>query len=340
MAKKTATQLMGNLPPDRIRPARPFYKSGVDFAGPYEMRLRPGRPTTRAGAAGREAPTEKGYIAVFVCLVTRAVHLEAVTGMTAEAFIAAFRRFIARRGHCAHMYSDNGTTFVGANREMQEAIATWQHRNTLDFVQSKGTEWHFITPAAPFQGGIWEAAVKSMKHHLRRIMGTQKYSFEVLSTLLAEIEACLNSRPICAMSDDKDDARALTPAHFLIGEELISPIPVPRSEPPRGMKELWKTTEYLVQDFWVQWSSDYLHTLQTRGKWKVERENVRVGQLALLVNENLPPTYWALGRIIETRPGTDGLVRNVTILIDNKEYDRPVQKLCILPIDEELDYWC
>lgn len=130
--------------------------------------------------------------------------------------------------------------------------------------------------------------------------------------------------------------RALTPAHFLIGEELISPIPVPCSEPPRNLRELWKVTEHMVQDFWVQWSSDYLHTLQTRGKWKTEQKNVRIGQLALLVSENLPPTYCALGRITATRPG---LVRNVTILIDGKYYDRPVQRLCVLPIDDELDYW-
>lgn len=170
-----------------------------------------------------------------------------------------------------------------------------------------------------------------MKHHLRRVMGAQKYSYEVLSTLLTEIEACLNSRPICAMSDDKDDARALTPAHFIIGEELVTPIPVPRSEPPRSLREWWKIREHMVQDFWVQWQSDYIHTLQTRPKWKTEQENVRIGQLALLVNEHLPPTYWALGRITSTRPGEDGLVRNVTILIDGKEYDRPVQRLCILP---------
>lgn len=348
MSEETAKQLMGNLPADRVRPARPFYKTGVDFAGPFDIRQRPGRPPTRAELMkiavgeklkGPPVQTSKGYVAVFVCLVTRAVHLEPVMGLTSEAFIAAFKRFVARRGQCAHMYSDNGTNFVGADRQLREAVDAWQHRNTLDFVQSKGTEWHFITPAAPFQGGLWEAAVKSMKHHLRRIMGVQKYTYEMLATLLAEIEACLNSRPICAMSDDKDDERALTPAHFLIGEELVLPIPVPRSEPPRNMRELWKVTEHMVQDFWKRWSADYLNTLQQRKKWKTERENVRVGQLALLRDENAPPTHWPLGRIVRVRPGSDGLVRAVTISIDGNEYDRPIQKLSILPMDEELDYW-
>lgn len=338
-AAEPVEQLMGNLPMDRVRPARAFSRTGVDYAGPFEIRRAAGRPPARKSSDKNPVVTDKGYVAVFVCLVTRAVHLEAVMGMTSEAFLAAFRRFIARRGHVEHMYSDNGTTFVGAEREMREAVDAWQHQNTLEFVQSKSTEWHFITPSAPFQGGIWESAVKSMKHHLRRVMGAQKFSYEVLSTLLAEIEACLNSRPICAMSDDIDDARALTPAHFLIGEELVTPIPVPRDEPPRSTREFWKLTEHMVQDFWKPWQANYLNTLQQRRKWKKEYENVRVGQLALLSNENLPPTYWALGRITEVRPGTDGLVRNVSIIIDGKEYDRPVQKLCIIPTDSELDYW-
>lgn len=270
MREKTATQLMGSLPADRVRPARPFCKAGVDYAGPFEIRMRPGRPATRTSQQATNTTFQKGYVAVFVCMLTRAVHLEPVMGMTSEAFIAAFR-FVARRGHCAHMYSDNGTTFVGANTEMQDAIAAWQHRHTLDFVQSKDTEWHFITPSALFQGGIWEAAVKSMKYHLRRVIGKQKFSYEVLATLLAEIEACLNSRPICAMSDDKDDARALTPAHFIIGEELVLPIPVPRSSSPRGMLELWKARDHMVQDFWAQWPSDCIHAMQTRPKWRINK---------------------------------------------------------------------
>lgn len=337
MSKRTETQLMGELPSDRVRPARPFYKTGVDFAGPYELKLRPGRPKTRTQS--QDMRFEKGYVAVFVCLVTRAIHLEAVTGMTSEAFIAAFSRFISRRGFCAYMYSDNGTTFVGADKEMCEAIKTWQQRETLDFVQSKGTEWRFITPGAPFQGGIWEAAVKSMKYHLRRVMGTQKYSYEALTTLLTQVEACLNSRPICAMSDDVDDVRALTPAHFLIGEEMVLPLPIIRSEPSRNLNALWQQVQYDVQCFWSQWNSDYLDELQVRRKWRNERRNVMVGQLALLKNENFPPTYWALGKVVEVRPGEDGLVRSATILVDGRHYDRPIQKLCILPMDDELDYW-
>lgn len=336
MMKKTAEQLMGDLPLDRLREARPFLKTGVDFAGPYGIKSRASYPNTRSAAGGRV--DAKGYVAVFVCLVTRAVHLELVTSMTSEAFIVAFRRFTARRGFCAELYSDNGTTFVGANTEMKKAIETWEESNTLDFMASRGTQWHFITPAAPFKGGIWEAAVKSMKHHLRRVMGLQKFSYEPFHTLLVEIEAVLNSRPICAESDDPNDARALTPATFWNQGPLIMPLPEQMREPPKDRLRLWQNIQFMVQDFWRQWSADYLNTLQQRKKWKEERENMRVGQLALIKSENFPPTHWALGRIVDVHHGADNLVRSVSIMLGDKDrtvLERPVQKLCILPMDDE-----
>lgn len=141
------------------------------------------------------------------------------------------------------------------------------------------------------------------------------------------------------MSDDPNDTRALTPAHFRIGKELQLPIPVLRDEPPRNLRALWEQLQYSTQCFWKQWSDDYLNTLQQRNKWKEERENVRVGQLALLKNENFPPTHWALGRIDRVHKGKDGLVRSVTLNINDEPYERPIQKLVILPTDSELDYW-
>lgn len=336
MSQETAEQLMGNLPADRIRPAKPFSRTGVDFAGPYTMRARAGRPTRSKDANNT---TEKGYVAVFVCLVTRAIHLEVVTGLSSTAFIAALRRFIARRGFCEHIYSDNGTNFVGANKELKAAYESWQSQDTIDFALAKRIQWHFITPSAPFQGGLWEAAVKSMKFHLRRVIGTESYSYEVLHTLLTEVEACLNSRPICAMSDDPDDSEALTPAHFLIGRSLLIPIPEQLSEPPTMHLKLLHSLQAKTQGFWERWSSDYLNTLQQRRKWKSEHQNVRVGQLALIKNENMAPTYWAMGRITKIHTGADNLVRSVRIKIDGREFERPVRKLCILPIDEELEYW-
>lgn len=154
-------------------------------------------------------------------MVTKAIHLEAVSDLTTNSFLAAFRRFVSRRGNCTNIYSDCGTNFLGASKELQVLF----NRNAKSIPEelrnslvSIGTEWHFIPPASPNFGGLWEAGVKSTKYHLKRIMQNQILSFEELSTLLCQIESCLNSRPLCPLSSDPSDLDALTPAHFLIGE--------------------------------------------------------------------------------------------------------------------------
>jgi len=198
---------MGELPPSRVRPSRPFLTTGVDYVGPILRRLGPTRNKTII----------KGYIAIFVCLVTKAVHIEVVTSLTTEAFLAVLRRFIARRGKPRTMYSDNGTNFQGASNELHE-INNMLHTSSLmarilDFLTSEGCDWKFIPPHAPHFGGLWEAAVKSVKYHLRRTLSSHIATFEELLTLLAEIEACLNFRPLCALSDDPFNPTYLSPGH-------------------------------------------------------------------------------------------------------------------------------
>jgi len=207
-------QLMGELPSTRVQPSRPFLTTGVDYAGPISRRL--GTP--------RSKTITKGYIAIFVCFVTKAVHIEVVTSLTTEAILAALRRFLARRGKPKTIYSDNGTNFQGAANELHEIYkmlqSTSQMARIQDFLATEGCNWKFIPPHGPHFGGLWEAAVKSMKYHLRRTLGAQVATYEELCTLLAEIEACLNSRPLCALSDDPFNPTYLSPGHFLIGESL------------------------------------------------------------------------------------------------------------------------
>ncbi|XP_025264299.1 uncharacterized protein LOC112637854 [Camponotus floridanus] len=210
--------LMGNLPRERVTPARPFLRTGVDYAGPILIRASKGR--------GHKA--SKGFIAVFVCLSTKAVHLEAVTDYTAEAFLAAFRRFVSRRGLCSDVFSDCGTNFVGADRELRELFraSSSDGRRIIHATVSDGVRWRFNPPAAPHFGGLWEAAVKSTKHHLRRVIGEATLTYEEMATLLTQMEACLNSRPLQPLTDDPDDLAALTPGHFIIGAPLVA-VPEP-----------------------------------------------------------------------------------------------------------------
>ncbi|XP_045459918.1 uncharacterized protein LOC123670468 [Melitaea cinxia] len=208
-SKKTTQQLMGQLPEVRLKPSRPFSSAGVDYTGPINIRFSP----------GRGAKAYKGYICVFICMVTRAIHLEAVTDLTTNGFVAAFRRFTARRGHCSNIYSDNGTNFVGADKQLQNMFKSAKSSTPgelAELLTLERTTWHFIPPHAPNFGGLWEAGVRSMKVHLRRVIGDTTLTYEELTTVLTQVEACLNSRPLTILSDDPNDPLLLTPGHFLI----------------------------------------------------------------------------------------------------------------------------
>lgn len=193
---------MGSLPLSRVTPTRPFLHSGVDYAGPFQLR------TWR----GRAARTYKGYLVVFICFSTSAVHLELTTDYTTQGFLTAYRRFIGQRGRCSTLTSDCGTNFIGADNELRRLFraASKEVADLSHLLAADGTTWKFHPPAAPHFGGKWEAAVKSTKFHLRHVIGDTVLTYEEFSTLLIQVEAVLNSRPLSALSDDRTIRTTLT----------------------------------------------------------------------------------------------------------------------------------
>ncbi|XP_071576355.1 uncharacterized protein [Temnothorax nylanderi] len=319
------SQLLGQLPPSRVSAsARAFLHCGTDYAGPVSTRSSP----------GRGIKCRKGYIVVFVCLATRAIHLELVSDLSTPAFVDAFSRFCSRRGLPSAMYSDNGTTFVGADAQLKRAYR--DALNNPDFLNqtaSDGISWHFIPPHAPHFGGLWEAGVKSVKHHLRRVLGTHTLTFEEFTTLLYRIEACLNSRPIGPLKDTLDDYEPLTPGHFLIGSAItLNPEPSVLSTNENRLSR-WQLIRHMTEQFWKVWQADYVNTLQQRIKWKTVQPSVKIGTMVLIRNPLLPPCKWELGRIIQCHQGSDGLVRVVVVRTARAEYTRPITKLCLLPVE-------
>lgn len=317
---KINTQLMGSLPSVRCTPTRPFLHSGLDYAGPINLR------TTK----GRGYKSYKGYICVFVCMATRGVHLEVVSDLSTQGFLAAFRRFVARRGHCAQIWSDNGTNFVGAAKELKAL-----QQNIAEYLEGKGTVWHFIPPHAPNFGGLWEAAVKSTKYHLKRVIGDSTLTFEEMSTFLSQIEACLNSRPITVVKGEGlDEPLPLTPGHFLVGEPLVT-VPEPNYEVSYiSPLNRWQLIQRMLQNFWRRWSAEYLTTLVHRYKWSFQNPEPDIGDVVLVKESDLPPARWLLGRIVQKHPGSDNVTRVVTLKVRGSLLKRPTSKLIILPVNE------
>lgn len=208
--------IMDSLPSGRVNVSKPFAHVGIDYAGP--VILREGKR--------RNARNHKAYLSVFVCFATKAVYVELVSDLTSEAFLAALSQFMSRRGKPVCIYSDNGTIFVGAHKQLKELYEFVTNDQTQTdvkhFLREQAISWSFIPPNAPHFGGLREAAVRSAKYHVSRVIGLPHLNFEEMITILYEIEAILNSHPLTQISNDPNDLTALTPGHFLIGTALNS----------------------------------------------------------------------------------------------------------------------
>lgn len=332
---KAAKFLMGQLPSARCSQNRVFSRCGVDYAGPVYVK----------DGVRRKSQVVKTYLCIFVCLAVKAVHIELVNDLTTASFLNALKRFISRRGKPSDIFSDNGSNFVGANNhfiELYNLISDKGHNEAVsEFLAKDKIRWHFIAANSPHLGGIWEAAVKSTKYHLRRVLGNNEASlhYEEMSTLLAQIEACLNSRPLTPISNDPKDYLPLTPAHFLIGDSLLSIPQLDVENTPINRLTRYHHLQRLVQSFWSRWSHDYLCQLQARSKWKLNLPcPVKIGSLIVMVEDGVPPLRWPMARVVELHPGADSVVRVVSVRVANGSvFKRSLAKICVLPVDEDLN---
>jgi Family of unknown function (DUF5641) len=245
--------------------------------------------------------------------------LELVTDLTSNAFIAALTRFVSRRGLAANIYSDNGTNFVGARSKL---AALYKALVNLTFITDVANEcakreihFHTIPPRAPHFGGIWETAVKSVKYHLRRITGPASLYFEEMATVLARIEAIMNSRPLTPLSTDAEDIDPLTPGHFLICRPLVAVV-----EPNLQYASINRLNRW-------QFCNACHNTSGGDGATSIsplcnaEPSTQRSPRLTRAWLSRL------LGRITKVQPGRDGVVRVVRLKTRHGELDRPVAKI-------------
>lgn len=323
---KLASQIMGDLPRDRITSCRPFLVCGVDLCGPIytSLKIRGKGPI-------------KTYIAVFVCFSSKAVHLEALTDLQTDTFLSTFNRFVGRRGLPKKVWCDNATNFIGTARLWSEKEKGVIQQTTAE----QGIEFRFIPPRAPHFGGLWEAAVKSAKTLMLRTIGQARLTYEELTTVLVDVEAVLNSRPIVALTEDANDEEALTPGHLLIGSSLKA-MPEIDERCSKGLSlKRFRQLSLLKGHFWDVWQRDYVRELQQRTKWTTAKNNLKKGDVVIVLEDNLPPQKWLLGRIIEVEVSSDDKIRVVTVKTKTGTYRRPIHKLAPLPFNDSqasIDY--
>ena len=301
-AAKTQHQMMGQIPASRLTPNPPFTICGIDYAGPFLLKK----------GHTQKPVVIKCYMAVFVCFYTKAVHLEAITDATAKMFIECLKRFISSRGCPSDIHSDNGGNFVGARGELRDLYRLLDSQDTLNsinlYLSEHRIQWHASPERAPHFGGLWEAAVKSAKLHLKRVIDAQRLTYEEFNTILTQVEACLNSRSLVSITSlSIDGVDALTPAHFLLQrparaytEELVESNP--------SLHRRWTMTKSRQR-----WSVEYIQQLQRMKNWRKPSTNLRIGDVVIINEDHTFLQQWPMARVVATHPGADGLVRVVTV---------------------------
>jgi len=321
-------QQLGLLPASRTTPSPPFLETGLDFAGPFYVRR----------GHVRKPVLDKAYVCVFVCFSTKAVHLELCSDLSTEEFLACLKRFCGRRGTPHTIRSDNGTNFVGAYNHFKEirSLLAKSSNSLSHFCGEHSIAWRFSPPATPHMGGLWESTVRMMKTLLHKVLGPHHLQFHEMYTVLTEVEATLNSRPLTPLhATDVDDQLTLTPGHFLIGRPLQAPPSLPPTQDKLSTLKRWRLVERLTQNYWTAWKTLYLQSLQKRHRWHKGTHEFTVGDVVFLLEDSsFGYRRWPLARITKTYPGDDGITRVVDVAVAGKSHRRAAHQL--IPLFSEV----
>ena len=326
------------LPEYRVTEAPPFAYSGVDFAGPLYIKV------------SDESENSKVWVTLYTCCVTRAIHLELVPDMTAQTFLRSFKRFTSRRGIPIQMVSDNGKTFVSAAQIIDNVLMSPEVQQHFAGMKVK---WIFNLEKAPWWGGFFERMVQSMKRCLKKAIGKAKLTYDELLTVLTEVEAIINSRPLTYFSSE-DLEEPLTPSHLLTGHRILSlpddPAPLGNDSDsefevtPQDLHRRVSALKQALAEFWDRWHNEYLLQLRERYPQADTGGVPRApfpGEVILIHEENQPRTLWRLGRVNDVITGSDGKIRGavLTVVTNGKQSTlrRPISCLYPLEIDPKVN---
>ena len=315
---QTGKQIMAPLPAERVAThEHPFAASGVDYFGPLLVRVK--------------RSSVKRWVALFTCLATRAVHLEVVFNLTTSSFLQAFFRFRNSRGGVVDtLYSDNASTFHGADKELKQAVERLESEGFGNKLLQRGVDWRFNAPLASHQGGVWERQIRSVRKVLLGIPAFQLHApdDEILITVLKEAECIINNRPLTQIDGEAENIPALTPSMLLSGS-LHPAAPVDTFHTSDQLKRDWRYTQIAAEQFWSRFIKEYLVNLQSRPKWHKSFPDLCVGDVVLVkeVKFNHRPNY-PKAVVVQLHPGPDGHVRNVQLrFADGRTLVRDIRKI-------------
>lgn len=333
LRRPTERQQMAELPTERVEASAPFTYSGMDCFGPFIVR--------------KARKEYKRYGLIFTCLYSRAVHIEMLEDLSTDSFINSLRCFISLRGAVKQLRCDQGSNFVGARNELKEALKQCDTKLLEIFLTEKQCEFVFNAPSDSPAGGVWERQIRTVRNVLNAAFAQcpGRLDDASLRTLLYETMAIVNSRPLTV--DGINDPQALepiTPNHLIMMKSKVA-------LPPPGVfvredlyaTKRWRRVQYLIEQFWSRWKKEYLLNISLRQKWHSPQRNLKVNDIVIVKDDNLPRNQWQLGRVIETVQSSDGLVRRVKVQVGERKphkkqdppskpsvIERPIKKLVLL----------
>ena len=328
-------QKMADLPSDRIQEAPPFTYCAVDYFGPFYIK--------------EKRKELKRYGCLFTCLTSRAVHIEISNTLETDSFIMALRRFINIRGNIRQLRSDWGSNFVGAERELREAVQEMDHDKIQRALLNEGADylvikWKRNPPSASHMGGVWERQIRSVRAILSALFRVHGASLndEALRTFMAETTGILNSRPLTVENLNSPDCLPLSPNNLLTMKTKVV-LPPPGNFPRADIysRKYWRRVQHLADEFWRRWRKEYLQNQLKRTKWHNRRDNFRVGDIVLIVQDNVSRNEWNRGKIVNVREDSEGQIRSVFVKIGNRGdrseqvLERPIDKLVFLCSTED-----
>ncbi|XP_067945018.1 uncharacterized protein [Watersipora subatra] len=330
--RPTETQKMADLPSERVTCNPPFTCVGCDCFGPFVVK--------------ENRKEFKRYGVIFTCMASRAIHIEVIDDMSADAFINALRCFIAIRGPIRQIHTDRGTNFIGAANELRKALAESSNSKLSMYAQENNFDFVTNIPHSSHMGGVWERHIHTIRSILNSILmnSSNRLDTSTLRTFLYETMAIVNCRPLTAQNSEDKFTTALSPNQLLtMKSKVVLPPPGKFDQTDAYSRKRWRVVQSLANTFWSRWRKEYLQTLQARQKWTEASPNIEIDDIVILKDETKHRNHWSLARVIATIPSKDGLVRKVKLLMADSNMnskgkrvsphsivERPIHKLVFL----------